>query len=85
MEDTCNFKDCTVAKKFKLKKPEECPNFVECWWTPNNGKEKDKPIIIKDCVNKRTFLMIQDLFNRLIGVQQSQEQMRNKYDQAQET
>ena len=80
MKDTCIFKDCPIAKRLKVKKPEECFNFIEGWWTPQGKKE---PTIIKDCSPKRNFLMIQDLFNRLIGLQQSQDQMRNEYSKDQ--
>lgn len=80
MNDTCNLKECPVAKKFKLKKREECPNYTEGWWT---SQKEDKPKIVHDCANKRILLMIQDLYNRLIGVQKSQEQMRNKYEENQ--
>lgn len=77
MKDTCELKNCPVAKKFKIKKENECPNFIESWWTPEGEK---KPTLVKDCTNRRVLLMIQDLYNRLIGVQKSQEQMRNNYD-----
>lgn len=80
MKDTCDIKNCIVAKKLKIKKPEECFNFVESWWTPEGKKE---PTIVKDCSPKRTFIMIQELYNRLIGVQKSQEQMRNEYNKTQ--
>ena len=76
MKNTCEFKDCPIAKRLKLKKEEECTNFIESWWTPEGTKN---PIIVKDCSPKRTFLMIQELYNRLIGVEKSQEQMRNEY------
>lgn len=80
MKDTCIFKGCPIAKRLKIKKQEECFNFIEGWWTPQGKKE---PMIVKDCTPKRTFLMIQDLFNRLIGLQQSQDQMRNEYSKDQ--
>jgi len=71
MENTCN-KDCPLWKKYK----ENCPNCIESWWTPEGeGKE---PILVKDCAPKRTFIMIQGLHNRLVGVEQSQEQQRNE-------
>lgn len=79
MKDTCNIKKCPVAKKLKVRKEEECPNYVEGLWTPEG---ESKPTLIKDCVNQRTLLMIQDLYGRLIGVQKSQEEMRNKYEQS---
>lgn len=73
MEDTCCFEKCEFAKQL-FDKPEQCPFFIESWWTPEG---KGKPILVKDCSSKRTFLMIQDLHNRLIGVQKSNEQNRN--------
>lgn len=74
MENTCNYEECEFGKLL-FDKPEQCPLFIESWWSPQN---KDKPILIKDCVNKRMFLMIQDLSNRLVGVQKSQEEQRNE-------
>lgn len=68
MENTCS-ENCFLWKKYKKR----CPNYVESLWNPNKGK----PILIKDCAPKRTFLMIQELYNKLEGVQQSQEQQRN--------
>ena len=74
MENTCNFEKCEFAKQL-FDKPEQCPFFIESWWEPEG---KGKPILIKDCSSKRTFLMIQDLHNRLIGVQKAQEEQRNE-------
>ena len=84
MEDTCNHRDC---KLFDLLggTPEQCPNYQESWWTPKDG---GKPILIKDCAPRRTFLMIQNLSNQLIGVQKASEQSRNfsaKVQSSQET
>lgn len=73
MENTCGFDTCAVAKRMKLKKPQECVNYIESWWTKPEGK----PVLVQDCAPRRTTLMIQDLYNRLIGVEQSQEQQRN--------
>lgn len=74
MDSTCDPKNC---KLFDLigGTPEQCPNFQESWWTPEG---KGKPILIKDCSPRRIFLMIQDLHNRLIGVQKAQEEQRNE-------
>ena len=73
MENTCSYKECEFGKLFD--KPEQCPNYMESWWRPSND---DKPILIKDCAPRRTFLMIQDLSNRLVGVQKSQEEQRDE-------
>lgn len=80
MENTCDIKSCPVAKRLKIKKDEECFNFIETWWIPEGKK---KPVMLRDCSPKRTLIMIQDLYSRLIGVQQSQEQMRNEYNKSQ--
>lgn len=75
MENTCNFEKCKFGKDF-FSKPEECFNFKETWWKPLEGE----PLLVKDCAPIRTMLMVQGLHDRLIGVQQSQEQQRNKSD-----
>ena len=74
MENTCNPENC---KLFDLLggTPEQCCNYQESWWTPEG---KGKPVCIKDCAPRRTFLMVQDLHNRLIGVQKAQEEQRNE-------
>jgi len=74
MENTCDYEKCEFGKLL-FDKPEECVNFMESWWVPNS---KDNPVLIKDCAPKRMFLMIQDLSNRLVGVQKTQEQQRNE-------
>ena len=74
MQNTCDFKNCEFANKLFNKK-EECFNYIESWWTP---EKEEKPILVCDCAPKRMFLMIQDLHNRFIGVQKSQEQQRNE-------
>lgn len=73
MTDTCNFPKCAVAKKLKIKKAEECINFTSAWWRPEEGK----PVLLNDCAPKRMPLMIQELYNRMTGVQKSQEEQRN--------
>ena len=73
MTDTCKFSTCVIAKRLKIKVVEECPNHVSTWW----NQKDEKPVLISDCAPQRTMFMIQDLHNRLIGVQQSQEQQRD--------
>lgn len=75
MKDTCNFEECYFGKLFD--KAEQCPNFMQSGW---KEKEGDEIKIIKDCAPKRTFLMLQELSNRLIGLQKAQEEQRNKSD-----
>lgn len=74
MKNTCDYGNCKFAQNL-FDSPEECFNYIESWWTPSDGGQ---PILIKDCIPKRQFLMIQDLHNRLIGVQKSQEEQRNE-------
>ncbi len=69
MENTCNT-GCKLWKKYK----ESCPNYMETFWKKD---EKAESILIKDCAPKRTFLMIQELYSRLIGVQQAEEEQRD--------
>jgi hypothetical protein len=72
MQNTCDFEKCYFAQL--LDKVEQCPNYVEAWWTPHKGQ----PELYKDCAPKRTQLMVQELYNRLTGLQQSSEQERNE-------
>ncbi len=77
MEDTCKFEKCVIAKRLKIKRPEECVNHVESWWTEDGPEGKGKPVKIDDCAPVRTMLMVQELHGRLVGVEKSQEQQRN--------
>lgn len=74
MKDTCFFEKCGFAKNL-FDTPNECPNYIETWWNPSN---ENKPVLIRDCAYRRIFLMIQDLSNRLVGVQKAQEHQRNE-------
>lgn len=74
MENTCNYKECKLFD-YLGGEPNQCPNYMETWWNPSNN---DTPVLVKDCAPRRTFLMIQDLNNRLVGVQKSQEKQRDE-------
>jgi hypothetical protein len=78
MENTCSV-HCFLWKKYK----EKCPNYSEGWWTPK-GKD-EKPVLIKDCSTKRTMLMVQELSNRLTGIEKSTEQLRNAFIRSEES
>jgi hypothetical protein len=71
MESTCSKEKCLMWNLFDGK----CPNHMENWFTEDSMK---KPVLFEDCAPKRTLIMVQDLHNRLIGVQKSQEQLRNE-------
>lgn len=81
MENTCDYENCKFAKNL-FDSPEECFNYIQSWWTPSDGGQ---PVLIKDCIPKRQFLMIQDLHNRLAGVQKSQEEQRNESNRMKES
>lgn len=72
-QNTCHFENCAFARRLKLKKMLECPNYYENLFI----SEKDEKKMILDCAPIRTMLMIQELSNRLVGVEKSQEQQRN--------
>ncbi len=76
MENTCKFPKCAIAKRLKIKVLDECPNHVSTWWNQKDAK----PVLISDCAPQRTMFMVQDLYNKLVGVQESQEQQRNKLE-----
>lgn len=73
MENTCIKEKCLLWDLMDGK----CPNYIESWWLPP-GTINGQPILISDCAPKRTLMMIQDLSNRLTGVQKSQENLRNE-------
>ena len=70
MQDTCIKEKCPLYKKFK----ERCPNYIITGWKVH---KEAQPVMISDCAPKRTLLMMQTLFNRFIGVQQSSEKQIN--------
>lgn len=73
---TCDFDKCRFAKEFFTKK-EDCFNYKETWWKDPRSSE---PVLIGDCAPIRTLIMVQELSNRLVGVQKSQEEQRNRSD-----
>ncbi len=77
MENTCNYPDCGFAKFHKFKKPDQCPNYLENWFRTNAPGADQTPKLVRDCAPRRTLIMIQELYNRDIGVQQALEQQRN--------
>jgi hypothetical protein len=73
LEDTCIKEKCLLWGLTD----KNCPNFIESWWKPG-GITSSPPKLVCDCAPKRTFMMIQELCNRLIGVEQTQEKMMNE-------
>jgi len=70
MEGTCKKKDCYLWKKHE----EKCPNFIRSYWK-STETNVEKPV--EDCAPIRTLLMLQELYNKFIGVQQATEETRN--------
>lgn len=73
MQNTCEYSKCSFARGI-FDSASECCFYIESWWKPLEGEA----ILLKDCCNKRLFLMIQELSNRLLGVEKSQEEVRNE-------
>jgi len=73
MQDTCKFVTCALRKRLKLKQRSECPNYLENGWRDDKGQLRTTA----DCAPVRTCLMIQDLYGRLVGVEESNEKQRN--------
>lgn len=76
MENTCAPEKCKLHDLLGGD-PNQCPNYVESWWEPQEG---GKPILVQDCAPKRQIIMLQDIFNRLLALQQVNEQSRNEAD-----
>lgn len=71
MDGTCVKNDCPLWKKHK----EKCPNFIMTGWQSANGGQTKT---VEDCAPKRTMLMVQELYNRLIAVEKVVEEQRNE-------
>jgi len=69
MQDTCK-KECHFWKKYG----DKCPNYIRSGWRSSESQEE---ITVHDCAPIRTLLMIQELYNKFIGVQQASEETRN--------
>jgi hypothetical protein len=84
MESTCKKGNCwfyllmkeLLGKELDFK---DCPFYQEMIWTPDPvGEKPSSAVTIQDCVNKRSLLFqLEQVYPRLMGVQQSNEQMRN--------
>ena len=84
MEDTCRKETCwfyMLIKDLQGKEPDvkDCPFYNEMIWTPQGmGEKVESAKVIQDCVNKRSLsVLLEFIYPRLLGVQQSNEQQRN--------
>ena len=93
MEDTCKKESCwfyklmkellSEGKKLEVK---DCPFYVEFVFTPDSvdGKVQSAKLV-KDCANKRSLLFtLEQMYPRMLGIQKSQEEMRNESTNATE-
>jgi len=71
MQDTC------IKEKCRDWGDGTCPLMMETWWTPP-ANQPGQPVLVTDCAPKRTMLMVQELSNRLLGVEKAQEELRNE-------
>ena len=86
MDDTCRGKSCWLYTLIRDLNgngdPEikDCPFYQEMIWTPDAvGDKVESAKVIKDCVNKRSLLATMEfVYPRLLGLQQANEQQRNK-------
>ena len=77
MDDTACGCDCPLVKTGVCKSDRECPNFIESWWKyGESGQQK----LIRDCAPRRVLLQQGDFAHRLIGVEASVCQLRDKID-----
>ena len=71
LKNTCNKEKCY----WWLEHGEYCVNFVQMNWRKENSNQI---YTTDDCAPKRTAYMLQEIFPRLIGLQQASEQERNE-------
>jgi len=73
MQNTCEKEKCKIWQLLDG----NCPNVIESSWLPP-PTVGGPPVTVTDCAPRRTMIMIQELSNRLVGVEKSQEDMRNE-------
>jgi len=93
MENTCVETKCwfyRLIKEFGNKDEvfdfKDCPFYSEMIFTPTPvGGVVSEAKLVKDCVNKRSLLvLLQEVFPRVLGMQASNEEMRNVTELAKE-
>lgn len=91
MEDTCRGANCwfyrlikELGNKDESLEFKDCPFYQEMIFTPTPiGGVVSEAKLIKDCVNKRSLLvLLQEVFPRVLGMQASNEEMRNSTEAA---
>lgn len=90
MENTCTEEKCwfyvlikeLAGDKAGVLEFKNCPFYQELIFTPSPiGGRVESAKVVKDCSNKRSLLvLLEEVYPRLLGVQKSNEEMRNSYD-----
>jgi len=73
MEDTCQPERCKLHDLLGGDQ-DQCPNHLLSTWVSKDGVTK----AVHDCAPKRTLLMLQQMENRMLGLQKAQEEQRNE-------
>lgn len=73
MQDTCEKEKCKIWQLLDG----HCPNKMESSWLPP-PTVGGPAVTVTDCAPRRILIMLQELSNRLVGVQAAQEQQRNE-------
>lgn len=68
MEGTCREEKCSHWAEGK------CPFSFETWWKPLEGQPK----MVRDCAPIRTMLMVQELYNQIVGLHKAQDEQREQ-------
>ena len=74
IEDTCT-RTCAYYKKYKMHSDKKtCPYYMQTTW---RSKELALPKTVNDCTHKRCLILQIEAFNRMLGLQKSNESERN--------
>jgi hypothetical protein len=73
--DTCT-EECAFYKKYMKPGKSQCPFYIGTTWV---NEENTQPKIVNDCAPKRSVIMQTETFNRMLGLQISFEEQRNKF------
>jgi hypothetical protein len=71
---------CKVTCKFWKKYKHDCPFYLETVWRPPADATNGTPVVIKDCAPKRSVLLQMASNNALLGLQQANEEYRNRQE-----
>jgi hypothetical protein len=73
VENTCRKEKCNLWKLMDG----ECPNYIQSWFAPS-PMVGGEPKLIEDCAPIRNQLMLQQVINMIIGLQKTQNDLRNE-------